>query len=139
MYDIFMGEEIIGSAEISKEGLYYAFSCRCSLTGDVPMTISVEGNQGNADLGLCVPMGTHFGIHTKIPIKKLGDRILNLQVRPKHRKIEGTFIPIRAEEPFQYIDRLESAFLAVKNKTVGVVLSGLKEKSQGQWDNDRNR
>ena len=67
-------------------------------------------------------MGERFGLSTKVPIKRLGQGTMRFQALPKHRKLEGEFIPVYPEEPFAYLTRLQNAFLAVRDGQVGVVI-----------------
>lgn len=122
-YDIYLGKQPVGEAVVEQQGLYYCFSCRCHLSGEViyRVTVSCEGHHEN--LGTLVPMGDSFGLTTKLAVKKLGRGPFNFQALPKHQKAEGKkFIPVYPEEPFAYITRLQNAFLEVRNGQAGVVI-----------------
>ena len=111
-----------GRVAVTREGLYYRFSCRCKLTGDVMHRLVVTTDAGNVDLGVCVPMEGGFGVERKVPCKKFG---ANPQFRllPKHENMQGRFVPIYPEEPFAYMTKLKDAFLATQNGQVGIVIS----------------
>jgi len=134
-YAVCFGTERVGSASVSKEGLYYRIRCQCQLSGDVPCRITVSGER-DADLGLCVPLGDHFGVETRIPIKRVGEGNLSFQVTPKHRETTEQFIPISPEEPFQYLARLKDAYLIRRNGQAGIAIT---DRSPDQPDSGQSR
>ena len=111
-----------GYVTVTKEGLYYRFSCRCKLTGDVMHRLVVTTDAGNGDLGVCVPMEGKFGVERKVPSKRFGANP-QFQLLPKHERMQGRFVPIYPEEPFAYMSKLKNAFLATQNGQVGIVIS----------------
>lgn len=121
-YDIYLGRDVIGEANVMRQGLYYQFSCRCKLGHDVIYRLSVSCGGHHENLGVLVPMGDMFGLHTKLAVKRLGEGPLLFRVLPKHQTVAGQFIVIRPEEPFAYITRLQEAFLECRNGQVGVML-----------------
>ena len=119
-YSIFSGDEEIGKAQVQRQGLYYHIRCRCRLTGEVRYKLLVSCGENTADLGLCVPQETDFGVDTKIPIKRLGEGSMSFHLVPKHMR--GIFVPVSSDKPFDYICQLENARLAKCNGVVGVIL-----------------
>lgn len=110
-----------GNVTVTKEGLYYRFSCRCKLSGDVMHRLVVTTDAGNVDLGVLVPMDGQFGTEKRISCKKFG---ANPQFRllPKHERMQGRFVPIYPEEPFAYMTKLKNAFLATQNGQTGILI-----------------
>lgn len=123
LYDIMLAGESIGAATVSREGLYYKFCCRCHLTGDVIYRLSVSCGSKTVDLGVCVPVDNGFGIETRVPVKQLGEGKLSLSAVPKHQQLRGRFVPICADEPFDYITRLQQAYLEVRGEQMGIVFA----------------
>ena len=121
-YDIKSGDKVLGRVKVERQGLYYLFSCRCSLTGEVMHRLLVRCGGKEEDLGVCVPVDGAFGVEKKIPCKRLGEGTPEFFLLPKHEKMEGKFIPIYPEEPFSYIHRLEGAFLKHQAGQLGIVL-----------------
>ena len=64
-YDIRLGRDVIGKAEVTRQGLYYLFSCRCKLESDTMYRVTVSCGGHHENLGVLVPMGTEFGLDTK--------------------------------------------------------------------------
>ena len=119
-YDIVLGNEIVGKANVSEEGLYYHFACDCHLSGGVMYQIKLLSEGKEYNLGICVPIGDHFGVKTKVPIKNIGPNNFTFYIEPRHTEIKGKFVPIIADEPFAYIDKLETAFLDKQNGKQGI-------------------
>lgn len=122
MYDILLGAESIGKAQVEKEGLYYRISCRCRLSGEVPYKVHAACAGKCEDLGLLVPQNGAFALTTRLPIKRLGEGQLEFKAVPRHPKYEGEFIPISVEEPFSYLSRLENAYMQIRDGKIGVIL-----------------
>ena len=122
MFDIILGTESIGKAQVEKEGLYYRITCRCRLSGEVPYKVHAVCNEKCEDLGLLVPQSGAFTLTTRLPIKRLGEGQLQFKAVPRHTKTEGKFVPISADEPFSYLSRLENAYMQIRDGRIGVVL-----------------
>ena len=120
MYDIFMGSAAVGTAKVSKEGLYYVFFCRCRLSGEVVCKVTVTCGARKADLGILVPEAGAFQLKTRVSVKQLGEGKLKFLVTPRHQKPDKLFVPVRAEEPFAYLSRLTDAYLDQKDGQIGV-------------------
>lgn len=107
---------------VRKEGLYYRFCCRCTLTGEVVCRLAVICEGEPVHLGILVPVGESFGLDTSLPVKRIGETAPVFQVLPGRVVTDGRFVPIKPEEPFAYIARLKDAFLAYQNGQAGVIL-----------------
>jgi len=122
MYDILLGGQPVGKAQVEKEGLYYRISCRCRLSGEVVCKVEVSCGDRGESLGVLVPESGAFVLSTRIPAKKLGEGPLQFRVVPRQIRTEGKFVPISPEEPFAYLSRLENAYMQVRNGQTGIVL-----------------
>lgn len=122
-YEIRQGTGSVGTVTVEKQGLYYHFSCRCYLSGEVMHRLVVVTDGGRTDLGVCVPMEGSFGVEKRIPCKRLGTGIPEFQLQPKHEGMQGKFVPIYPEEPFAYMSKLKNAFLAVQNGQQGIMIT----------------
>ena len=122
-YDVYLGSEVIGKVQVVRQGLYYQFSCRCRLSGDVMYRLGVSCGAKRENLGILVPLGQRFGLDTRLAVKRLGEGSFRFRVLPKHQKAVGQFVPLHPEEPFAYITRLQETFLETRDGQVGLVLS----------------
>lgn len=122
-YKIMLGDQSVGLAEVKREGLYYRFHCRCRLSGEVMYHIKALCGEKEYDLGVCVPVENGFGVDTKAPVKKLGEGMFSFYAVPRHSDIAGKFVPIRADEPFLYLEKLQGAHLAFQNGVQGIIIT----------------
>ena len=120
IFEIMLGAQSIGMVEVKREGLYYRFRCRCSLSGEVMHQLIIKCGENEYSLGILVPVGDKFGIDTRLPIKKIGEGDFSFYVTPRHPDIGDKFVPICADEPFSYLEKLQSVHLDVKNGVVGI-------------------
>ena len=117
-----MGDEAVGKVRVVRQGLYYCFSCRCRISGEIICRVIVSCGGKTENLGVLVPMGTEFGLEKRVAVKKLGTGSLRFRAAPKHTAAMEGFVPIYPDEPFSYITRLQNAFLEIRNEQIGVVL-----------------
>ena len=119
-YPILRGGESIGQAFVEKQGLYYHFTCKCDLSGEVIYRLTVSCGDKCENLGVPVPENGEFVLVTRIPVSRLGQGDLVVRAVPKHGDLEGMFIPISPEEPFRYLDRLENAVAERRGQQLGI-------------------
>ena len=121
---MFFGNQQAGKVQVTRQGLYYRFVCRCKLSGDVVcrLYISCGGQQEN--LGVVVPSGNGFGLDTRLPVKRFREGEPSFSLIPKHEMTSGQFVPIIPEEPFAYIERLKTSFLVRKYGQLGINIDG---------------
>lgn len=138
-FDILLGNQKIGKAEVKKEGLYYQFKCRCHLSQSDICTITVSGNGTKRKLGVCVPMDGMFGLDTKIPVKHIGEEPFVFSAAIKSSETQEQFYPIESDKAFPHLELLASAFLCTKNNQQGIRINIMQTKAPNQPDNDQNR
>lgn len=122
MYEILLGGQSVGEVHVTKQGLYYHFDCRCDFTGEVMYRIAVKCGDDEQILGIPVPEGENFVLRTRVPIKKLPEGTFSFRAVPKHTDLMGKFVPLSPEEPFAYLQRLQEAFLQVRDGKVGIII-----------------
>ena len=122
MYDILLGGRPVGTAAVTKEGLYYHFDCRCDFTGEVMHRIVVRFGQKEVFLGIPVPEGGKFVLRKKIAVKNFPEGEFSFRAVAKRGQMDGMFVPISPEEPFAYLRRLQESFLQVREGKVGIII-----------------
>ena len=130
VYAVSFGPKEAGKVQVSREGLYYRFRCRCRLSGDVVCRLKVVCGDKEESLGVVVPMDDGFGLDTKIPAKRLGEGDMTFYLAPKGVPASELSLPrqpvqmmaIYPEEPFAYIAKLKQAFFVRQNGQAGVVI-----------------
>lgn len=120
VYEITLGGRAVGQAAVFQNGLYLYFECRCRLSGETVCRIRVRCGGKEEDLGIPVPEGREFVLRRKLPAKRLGTGVPEFRVEPKRTELPEDWVPVRAEEPFAYLTRLQNAFLEVRDGQVGV-------------------
>lgn len=119
-YAVSLNDRQIGKVCVMRSGLYYSFHCRCSLPEEGIYRLMICSGSTQKSLGILVPVEDEFGLDTRLPIKQLGEGMISFHVIPKKEARVGTFVPIRAEEPFTYIASLKASFLILKDQQHGI-------------------
>jgi hypothetical protein len=119
-YDVMLGSDKRGTVTVTAQGLYWLIRCRCRLYSDVMQELVAQAGQKQVRLGLLVPEGGSYCLQTRI-VKKELPFFDEFFLRPRHRSQEA-FYPIKPEEPFGYLHRLEDAYLARRGDEIGLVL-----------------
>ena len=122
-YEIRRGNDVVGTATVEKQGLYYRFFCQCQIQGQGMRRILVSCGKTRIDLGICVPLEDVFGLEKKVPCKQLGEGMPEFQLLPKYPDVKGKFIPVYPDEPFAYMSRLKDAYLSVRDGQPGIVIA----------------
>ena len=120
-YEVYRGDEPVGTAEVTRKGLYYCIRLKCALSGDVMHKAEVRCNGAREDLGILVPEEGGFVLTTRIPIKRIGAGDMTFRVIPRHKPFRGHFVKLSPEEPFTYLKRLKDAFLVNQNGEIGIL------------------
>ena len=113
-YDVYLGQDAVGKAYVSLQGLYYRIQCRCAMSSQVMHRLVITCGEQQESLGVLIPFGQEFGLDTRIAVKRIGEGVLRFKVLPKHTSMEE-FVPLSPEEPFAYLRRLRSSYLVRKN------------------------
>lgn len=126
-YEVFFGNQQAGKVQVTRQGLYYRFVCRCKLTGDVVCRLYVSCGGQQENLGVVVPVGEGFGLDTRQSVKRFRAGEPSFSLVPKNEMVSGQFVPIIPEEPFAYIERLKTSFLVKKYGQMGILLEDQRE------------
>ena len=127
-YTVRFGNQDVGKVQVSREGLYYRFFCRCRISGDVVCRLAVVCGDKEEILGVVVPVEEGFGLEKKLPAKRLGEGTMEFFLITKgsapirETRKEGKFVPIYPEEPFAYIAQLKQAFFVRQNGQAGLLI-----------------
>ena len=131
-YGVYFGEQSVGRAQVTKQGLYYHVVCRCNLSGEVMYRLEVSCGEKRENLGILVPEETGFGLDTRFPVSRVGEGTLSFCLLPRHDILQGRkFIPAAPEEPFAYLEQLKDAFLAVQDGKKGISIPMNRDKNIG--------
>ena len=128
-YPILAGNEAIGTATVTREGLYYRLECHCTLSGEVLYKVLITGDGLHEDLGICVPQGNGFGMRTKVPVKRLAGKCIRFLAVPRHGNFTHDVFVVTEGSPFDYISKLENAFLVKRDGQYYIALSQVSDSS----------
>ena len=118
IYEILLWDRPVGKAEVTREGLYYRFRCKCELPDNTVCRVTA----GKESLGVLVPAGTGFALDSRLPVKRFGDSVPEFRLVPNKPVLDGKFIPIKPEEPFAYLERLQDAYLIRRGDEIGIYI-----------------
>ena len=93
-YEIMLGGESVGQAVVRRQGLYYRFSCRCDLSGEVIYRITVTCGGKSESLGIPVPKDGQFHLDTKLAASRLGEGEPKFAAVHRRPDLGGMFVPI---------------------------------------------
>ena len=122
-YDIRRGGQVVGTATVEKQGLYYRIRCRCDISGEGMRRIVVTCGDAREDLGICVPTDGKFGLEKKLPCKRFTSGTPDFLLLPKYPDAKGKFVPVYPDEPFAYMARLKDAYLQIRDGQPGIVIA----------------
>lgn len=116
-----------GKVWVQRKGLYYLFSCRCNISGNIMYRLMVTCGRMQENLGILIPQEHGFGLEKTLAVRRIGEGDMSFTLVPKHEVSSGTFVPISPEEPFAYISRLKESFLAHREGQVGICIAKKQE------------
>ena len=104
---IYHDGQVIGTAYIEKQGLYYKFKCVCQ--PKKPGLYAIYASNGNEKLklGICVPEGENFVLTTRIPIKYFDTDAITFTA--VNKITDENRILIDENKPFPVIEKLDKA------------------------------
>lgn len=108
-----------GHCKVTKEGLYYRFSCKCNLNEKDICRLIVQIGDYQKNLGVLVPSYGIFSVESRVSVRDFPAG--NPEFRIESSKAE-LFVPLRPEEPFSYIAKLQDAYLARQNGQIGITI-----------------
>ena len=130
-YEVKFYQKPVGTMEVSREGLYYLFRCKCKLPLNQIFRITVSCGNEPVNLGVLIPCNDTFCLDTKRPIK------LFAQAEPLFTIISDSdnWIPVRKDRPFSKIEDLESGIFRQQDGVPGILFIDSAPSPQG---NDPN-
>lgn len=127
IYEVQDGNTAVGKVQLIRQGLYYRVICRCHLSDDLVRRLYAVHDSGRENLGVLVPEEDGIVLDRKIPVKRLHGNAMRFMLSTGGNKTEGKLVAVCPEEPFQYIDRLQNAFLETENGKVSIRLAETPE------------
>lgn len=115
IYEVYSAGQAVGKVTVSRQGLYYRFNCRCTLTGEVMFRLVLEDGNNRYDLGILTPVDGFFGLQCRRTLKQMECTAPRFILRPNRKSYGAELISVKPQEPFAYLSALENAFLLRRN------------------------
>lgn len=131
MFTVNMGSAVVGSANISRKGLYYHVQCTCDLPGNALYRIIMRNGRTYKDLGICVPEGNVFTLFKRVSVKQFQGNDFTFEIVCEN---EGEYA-VSDNVPFAHLDKLESARLRQTNGQMKIII----DPTPVPQDSDQNR
>lgn len=119
-YPVSMRGNPVGSVTVRKQGLYYHILCCCDIPDGEVCRLMLRCEHNTHKIGVLIPGKTGFTLEKRIPVKNLSIKEPEFFIAPQQDLENRIFVPIRAEEPFAYLSRLNDAFLGYQDDKIGV-------------------
>ncbi len=124
-YAVHLNGEKVGTAILSRCGLYYEVQSRCAVRGKQMVHLLMGIESAVEDLGLLIPANGGLELKKRIPVRRIGEGKPSFFLRNRNEAVEY-FVPVKPGEAFPYLHRLKDAAFAVHNGQTGVVLGSEK-------------
>lgn len=121
-YQILHEKNTVGTCTAVQEGLYIRFSCKCTVPQGEIYTAYLRSEGCEIKLGIPIPEGSGYTLEKRIPAKRIPGGSLSVILRSKADEKKKRFSPIYPDEPFAYLDKLENAFLLIRDGRMGIVI-----------------
>lgn len=121
-YSVYLHNKPVGEAHVTPQGLYYNISCSCDLDKNQIYEVILCGKEIKQNLGILAPENGRLNLVKKMPAKRFIDSEVSFCVVERGKQDANVFFPVCEESPFDYIDRLQDAFLSKKDGTVGICI-----------------
>ncbi|MBQ8769112.1 MAG: hypothetical protein IJZ15_05665 [Oscillospiraceae bacterium] len=121
-YNIDCGGKKVGTAVISREGLYYRFDCNCQLERKEVCKICVVCGDKRIVLGTPIPEGQIFQLRTKLPVKRFSIGKPRFYIAGSKEEISEEFISVQPNAPFLHLKELKNAVFQVRDGESGIVI-----------------
>ncbi len=118
VYDVFLFDRPIGTAKVTRTGLYYNITCKCHICESV-YKLYADSEKGTVLIGVFYPNDGWYEINKRISVKSLGMDIHTFRVNPLNEE-QDSFYEISEDQPFPHLPQIEKACLVIKNGRLGI-------------------
>lgn len=119
-YPVCLGKEEVGQASVERQGLYYHFRCRCQVQSEIIYKVVVCCDGVHTSLGILVPAGKEYILAKRLPVRQFHFGRPEFWILPKRPQNKEIYVDVYPEEPFQYITKLEKAYLDKRRDRTGI-------------------
>ena len=109
-YDVMYASQVVGYAQIEKEGLYCRITACCQMEKPGIYKLQVKNGHQIVKTLTCVPGKQGYTAETRIPAKQLESGEIHFVLMEKNQ-ISQRQVPVHPEQEFPYMAQLEKAVL----------------------------
>ena len=107
-YNIYFLDEIVGTASVKKDGLYFLISCKCAFPKEGIYKIDIFSSRPTLHLGTCIPDGDVFTLQKRISAKSIADEDLRFEINAFWDSRRENFICVSTDKPVPCISMLRT-------------------------------
>lgn len=120
------GEQLVGSVEITIEGLYYIFACRCKNILPAVYRLQANCGEGSIDMGVCLFDSDGLYLRKRLPVSRFSSEISNFELI-KDSCITTEEITLCEDVPFLYFDRIRNGSFKYCSGQAFLILRGCQD------------
>lgn len=121
-YNVNLNDQLVGSVQIHKKGLFYCVRCRCNVNEKALYRLIAICDGRMVDLGICVPFYDGFGVDTMIKAEKIEAKELRFLLKDSSEHREGQFYPLSEEEPFENMELIMNTRFEKRGDICGLII-----------------
>ena len=121
-YEILQGNKVVGTMDVSREGLYYRFRGKCGLEEAQISRVKVACGGRTENLGVLLPCNGVFLLDTKRPAKQFADTAPAFFIASEN---EDKWLPLNENTPFPKLEALENGVFQSRDDVPGILFTDL--------------
>lgn len=128
IYSVNLEQKEIGSARISREGLYCRVNCICQMQEERLYILYVKGAEETLRLGILVPKDGKLCLDTKLPAKRFPLRIDEIYLLEKGKEKAADGIILEEGKAVNGLENLMCAKLRITPKGAELITEGVSRR-----------
>jgi len=112
----------IGTAELTREGLFYRIWCKCNSPQGERFRVKIINGEHSEDLGLCARSKGSLTLLKRLHVKHL-EGVPRFLLIADDEVDNPSFVAIERDSQFSCFEKLECARLSVQNGKIGFVFT----------------
>ena len=121
-YQVTLSSVPVGIVNITEEGLYLRFRCRCTVSEDQIYRLYAYCDNQRYDLGVLIPDGGFFIVDKKFPKKIFTSNDFRFLILSRTENVINSFEMIDPEQPCRCLQHLPKARLRIDGGKYYIVL-----------------
>lgn len=132
-YDIYFGSQVVGHAQLEKEGLYYRVLGNCEMQESGMYKLQIQNGNTVVKTVTCIPHNGAYAAETRVPVKQLEKGDIHFLLTEKNQS-HFRQAEVHPDQEFPYMALLEQAILAAGEEHPTIVIK--EAPTEGPQDSD---